>query len=84
MSKANTIIRPMGNILSTERQLCVTVNKGENKVDEQRLQGKERVLTAKDSQSQRLSGTEAERFGVLKKVNLWVWKMWETEMKVQR
>lgn len=51
MSTANTIIRPMGTILSTERHLCVAVNKGEKNVNEQRVQRKEVVLTEKDSQS---------------------------------
>lgn len=73
MNTANTIIRQMGTILSTERWLCVAVNKGQKKVNEQRGQGKEGVLTEKGSQSKcgKASGTEMERFGVIKKVDLW-------------
>lgn len=69
MSTANTIIRPIGTILSTERHLCVAFNKGKKKVQEQRVQGKEGVPTEKDSQSKsdKASGTEVERFGVIKK-----------------
>lgn len=47
VSAANTIIRPMGTILSTERHLCVAFKKGEKKVNEQRVQGKEGVLAEK-------------------------------------
>lgn len=69
MSTANTITRPIGTILSTERHLCVAFNKRKKKVWEQRVQGKEGVLTEKDSQSKsdKASGTEVERFGLIKK-----------------
>lgn len=47
----------------------MAVNKGKKKVNEQKAQGKEGVLTEKGSQSKndKASGTEVERFWVIKK-----------------
>lgn len=72
MSTANTVTRPIGTILSTERHLCVSFNKRKKKAEEQRVQGKEGVLTEKDSQSKsdKASGTEVEIWGSKKSVSL--------------
>jgi len=72
MSTANRIISLVGTVLSSERCLCVAVNKGEKKGGEQRVQGKKDgglIEQNSESKSNMASETEVGRCGSYKKVD---------------